>query len=659
MLYATGRFAFVFVLACAGATGAACGSPRNATSGASGASETTRAANAQMAASLNLMDQQDFEDAKRGLIARPTGTIAGPNGAVLVDFDAFKFEDGPAPATVNPSLWRHAQLNAQIGLFKVTDGIYQLRGFDLANMTLIAGKSGWIVVDPLTSTETAAAALAFARQQLGNKPVSAVIFTHSHIDHFGGVLGVLSVADAKARQVPIVAPDGFVQEATSENVLVGTSMLRRARYQFGRDIALSATGLVDAGLGKTVTSGSFGILMPTAIVSAPTQEMVLDGVRFVFHNVPGAEAPAELTFSVPERRAYCSAENVVQTMHNLLPIRGAKARDALRWSNYLDQALEHTTSADVLFASHNWPVWGAARIAALITGQRDVYKYTHDQTVRLLNAGFTPREIAEQVKLPASLQREFGSRGYYGDLRHNVKAVYQFYVGAYDGNPANLNPLPPEESAKRYVELMGGADKAVAAAQLSFSKGEYRWAAELLNQVVFAQPGHTGANALLAQCYEQMAYAAESATWRNAYLVGAAELREGPPTKGVDRSAMIDLLSQTPVERFLEAMAAGLNGPAAEGKTLKVNLVLTDTKESFVLWIENAVLHFRNAPPAADANATLTLTKGIFVKMMAGTAGFKDTLMSDQLKVAGSKVDLIRFFLLIDKSPGTFPIVTP
>ncbi|MCX5768325.1 MAG: MBL fold metallo-hydrolase [Gemmatimonadetes bacterium] len=656
MSRATSRSLLVFVLACAGA---ACGSRQNEASGGAGASETTRAANAQMAASLSLNDPQDFDDAKRGLIARPTGTIIGPDGAVIVDFDAFKFEDGPAPATVNPSLWRHAQLNAQIGLFKVTDGIYQLRGFDLANMTLIDGKSGWIVVDPLTSSETAAAALAFARTHLSNKPVSAVIFTHSHIDHFGGVLGVLSVADAKARQVPVVAPDGFVQEATSENVLVGTSMLRRARYQFGRNIALSPTGLVDAGLGKTATSGSFGILMPTEIVSAPTQEMVLDGVRFVFHNVPGAEAPAELTFSVPERKAYCSAENVVQTMHNLLPIRGAKARDALRWSNYLDQALEHTASADVLFASHNWPVWGAARITALITGQRDVYKYTHDQTVRLLNAGFTPREIAEQVKLPASLQREFGSRGYYGDLRHNVKAVYQFYVGAYDGNPANLNPLPPEESAKRYVELMGGADKAVAAAQMSFSKGDYRWAAELLNQVVFAQPSHTGAKALLAQCYEQMAYAAESATWRNTYLVGAAELREGPPTKGVDRSAMIELLSQTPVERFLEAMAAGLNGPAAEGKTLKVNLVLTDTKESFVLWIENAVLHFRKAPPAADANATLTLTKGIFVKMMAGTAGFKDTLMSDQLKVAGSKVDVIRFFMLIDKSPGTFAIVTP
>ena len=638
----------------------ACGrerAPRAAAAG--GAEAATAASNAATRSALALADRRDFDDATRGFIARPSGKIVGPNGAVLVDFDAFTFVHGAAPPTVNPSLWRHAELNAQIGLFKVTEGVWQLRGFDLANMTLIAGASGWIVVDPLTSTESAAAALAFARQHLGDKPVSAVIFTHSHIDHFGGIFGVLTPEDAARRHVPVIAPDGFMAEATSENVLVGVAMMRRASYQFGRDLDASPTGLVDTGLGKNVTSGTLGILEPTQLVTQPTQELTVDGVRFVFHNVPGAEAPAELTFSLPDFKAYCGAENVVQTMHNLLPIRGAKVRDALRWSRYLDDALDHAASADVLFASHTWPVWGHDRIGELLTTQRDVYKYTHDQTVRLLNAGYTPREIAGMVKLPASLQASFGSRGYYGDVRHNVKAVYQFYIGAYDGNPANLDPLPPEESSKRYVALMGGPAKVIAAAQEAFDKGDYRWAAELLNHVVFAESGNTAARQLLARTYEQLAYAAESATWRNSYLTGAAELRNGPPKKGLDRSAMIAMMSQTPVERFLDAMAAGLDGPAAEGKNLKVNLVLTDTKESFVLWIENAVLHWRKAPPAADANATLTLTKPIFIRMMAGTAKLGDTLLSSDLHIGGSKIDLARFFSLIDKAPGTFAIVTP
>ncbi len=333
-------------------------------------------------------------------------------------------------------------------------------------------------------------------------------------------------------------------------------------------------------------------------------------------------------------------------------------RNSLGWSNYLDQALEQTGDVDVLFAQHNWPIWGRARIAEFITKHRDVYKYIHDQTVRLINAGYTPREIADMVKLPKSLETYLASRGYYGDLRHNVKAVYQFYMGFYDGNPANLNPLPPVESAKRYIELIG-ADKAIAAAQVAFNKGDYRWTAELLNHVVFAQPQNKSAIDLLARTYDQMGYIAEAATWRNSYLTAAVELRNGPPKKGIDRSYMIDMIRQTPIERFLDAMAAGLNGPAAEDKNLRINLVISDTGESFVLWIENAVLHYKKAAPAADANATLTLTKEIFIKMMAGTAGVKDTLMSDDLKTTGSKIDLIRFFTLIDKAPGTFAISTP
>ncbi|HSV52431.1 MAG TPA: alkyl sulfatase dimerization domain-containing protein [Burkholderiaceae bacterium] len=640
------------------ALAAGCGKNPGVGGAAGDATPVTLEANAQFAKELKLEDQQDFEDAKRGFIARPTGQILGADGAVLLDFDAYKFVDGAAPQTVNPSLWRHAVLNAQIGLFKVTDGIYQLRGFDIANMTLVEGKTGWIVVDTLTSRESAAAALAFARKHLGDKPVSAVIFTHSHIDHFGGALGVVSPKEIAERKIPVIASDGFMEEATSENVMVGTAMGRRSIYQFGRDLERSPKGNVDTGLGKNVVYGTFGILPPTRLITKPTEELTLDGVRFVFHNVPGAEAPAEMTFTIPEKKAYGGAENLAQTMHNLLPVRGAKVRDSLRWAEYMEQALEQTSGAEVYFGQHNWPIWGNARIADFIKKHRDMYKYTHDQTVRLINAGYTPREIADTVKLPKSLSDHFGARGYYGDLRHNVKAVYQFYLGAYDGNPANLDPLPPQESARRYLQLLGGADKAVAAAQAAFDKGEYRWAAELLNHAVFGQPDHQGAKELLARTYDQMGYMAEAATWRNSYLTAAAELRNGPPKKGISRAGFIEMLMQTPVERFLEAMAAGLDGKAAEGKDLKINLVLSDINESYVLWIENAVLHHRKAAPAADANATLTLTREIFIKMMAGTAGVKDTLLSDDLKTSGSKIDLVRFFSLIDKAPGTFAIVT-
>ena len=638
---------------------AACGKNTGVGGAAGDATAATVKANEEMAQALKLDDPQDFEDARKGLIARPEGRImSGDGSTVLIDFDAYKFVDGKAPPTVNPSLWRHAVLNAQIGLFKVTDGIWQVRGFDIANMTLIEGKTGFIVVDPLTARESAAAALAFARKHLGDKPVSAIVFTHSHADHFGGVLGIASAQEVAERKIPVVAPEGFVEEATSENILVGTAMARRSMYQFGKNLEKSAKGNVDTGLGKNVAYGAVGVLVPNLVVKEPTQELTLDGVRFVFHNVPGAEAPAELTFSIPEKKAYNGAENLAQTMHNLLPVRGAKVRDALQWSVYLQEALDQLGDAEVYYGQHNWPVWGHARIVEFITKHRDVYKYMHDQTVRLMNAGHTPREIAEMVRLPPSLASYFGARGYYGDLRHNVKAIYQFYLGFYDGNPANLNPLPPQESAKRYLALIGGADKAVAAAQAAYDQGDYRWAAELLNHAVFGAPDDKAAKELLARTYDQMGYMAEAATWRNSYLTAADELRNGPPKKGIDRSVLVDMLHQTPIERFLEAMAAGLDGPAADGKNLKVNLVLTDLGESHVLWIENAVLHHRKAQPAADANATLTLTQPIFIKMMAGTAGVKDTLMSDDLKVEGSRIDLVRFFTLIDKAPGTFAIVT-
>ncbi len=649
------------LLACALAAvlflAAACS--RNGTQPPAGsdASPSVLQANAALAKELKLDDQQDFEDAKRGFMAKPTGKILAADGTVLKDFDVYGFLNAKAAETVNPSLWRHAQLNAQVGLYKVVDGVYQLRGFDIANLTLIEGKTGWIVVDTLTARESAQFAMAFAEKHLGRKPISAMIFTHAHVDHFGGALGLLSPAEVEQRKIPVVAPAGFIEEGTSENILAGVGMGRRSIYQFGRDLPRSAKGNVDTGLGKDVVYGAVGMLVPNRLIIEPTQNMEVDGVNFVFHNVPNAECPAELTFSIPNLKLYDGAENLSQTMHNLLPIRGAKVRDALRWSSYMQQALDQMDGIDVYIASHNWPIWGNTAIRKFITVHRDVYKYMHDQTVRLLNQGYSAREIADMVKLPQSLAQHLGARGYYGDLRHNVKAIYQFYLGFYDGNPANLNALPPAESAKRYIELIG-ADKVLAAAQAAYDKGDYRWAAELLNHAVFADSANKTAKELLAKTYDQMGYMAESATWRNSYLTGALELRSGAPTQGVARALMIDMLLQTPTDRFLEAMAANLNGANAEGKNLKVNLVLSDKHENYVLWIENAVLHFKSSPPAPDANATLTLTYPLLAKMFAGTAGVKETLMGDELKVTGSLVDLVRFFSLIEIPEGKFPIVT-
>ncbi|MGZ5185114.1 MAG: alkyl/aryl-sulfatase [Caldimonas sp.] len=619
---------------------------------------TVRQANAEVAQAADLSDPVAFGEAKRGFIAAPTGQVKAADGRVIWDYDAFAFVRGPAPATVNPSLWRQALLNNQVGLFKVADRIWQLRGFDLANISLIEGQTGWIVVDTATSRETAAAAMAFARRHLGDKPVSAVVFTHSHVDHFGGVLGVISAEEAAARRVPVVAPVGFMEEATSENLMMGGAMPRRSMYMYGDRLPRDATGLVDDGLGKAVAYGSVGVLAPTIVVDKPEQELVLDGVRFVFHNVPGSEAPAEFTFALPDLKAFCGAELMSHTLHNLYTLRGAKVRDSLKWAAYLDQSLDQLAGAEVVFNQHHWPVWGAERIRDFVVKQRDVFRYIHDQTVRQINLGLTAPEIAESLQLPKSLRDHLEVRGYYGTVRHNVKAVYQFYMGWFDAHPSNLDPLPPVEAGKRYVALAGGKDKVLAAARQAFDAGEFRWAAELLKHAVYADPKDKAASELLARTFEQLGYLAESAPWRNFYLTGALELRQGPPEKGIALDLALDMLEHTPIERFLERMAASLNGPRAEGVKLTVNLVFSDLGESWVMRVDNAVLHFEKAAPAKDANATLTLTRAFFLKMMTGGSGAKDLLLSDQTKIEGSRIDLGRFFALIDKAPGTFPIVT-
>lgn len=625
-----------------------------------GPTAATAKANREFAAELLLDDRQDFEDALKGLVAKPDQLkIKGPDGGYIWDMPAYDFIQGRPPDSVNPSLWRQAGLNNINGLFKVTDDIYQLRGFDLSNMSIIVGKTGWIIVDPLTNRETAAAAIAFAEKHLDKKPVVALIYTHSHIDHFGGVLGVLSPDDVKNRNVRIIAPAGFMHEATSENVIAGVAMGRRAGYQFGKNLKPGPTGHVGSGLGKISPFGSFGIIAPTETIDRTPQELDIDGVKFVFQNVPGSEAPAELTFYLPEYKAWCGAEIVSRNMHNILTLRGAKVRDALLWSGYIDEALNLFGEADIYFASHHWPIWGNDRIVDFLKKQRDLYKYIHDQTVRLANQGLTPREIAEEIKLPKSLRTYFSNRGYYGTLSHNSKAVYQFYFGWYDGNPANLNPLPPEQSAKKYVEYMGGADEVLKKADKTFKEGDYRFAAEVLNHLVFAEPENRQAKELLARAYEQMGYQSESGVWRNEYLTAALELRQGVSGAGIDLAAALDLLKQTPISRFFDSMAVRLNGPEAEGKNMTVNITFTDLNESYVLTLENSVLHHRKSDPDPNADASIKLTHDLFLNMLVGRAGIKDVIFSDDLETDGSKLDLVGFLGLFEKPDGKFNIVTP
>jgi alkyl sulfatase BDS1-like metallo-beta-lactamase superfamily hydrolase len=559
----------------------------------------TLSANAAVQEQLDFQDRQDFEDATRGLIASdPSLQAINEQGVTVWDMPAYDFIGTQAPDSVNPSLWRQAQLNNIHGLFEVAHGIYQLRGYDLSNMTIIQGNTGWIIVDPLTAEETAAAAIRFARQHLEPLPIVAMIFTHSHIDHFGGVFGVLTSEGVQAENIRIIAPEGFMEEATSENVIAGPAMSRRAMYMYGKQLARSERGHVDSGLGKSPAFGTFGLLEPTEIIDHTPQAVDIDGIEFVFQNAPGSEAPAELTFYLPKWKAFNGAEVTSHNMHNLYTLRGAKVRDALRWSNYIDESIGLFPEAEIYLASHHWPIWGKGRIKIFLEEQRDVYKYIHDQTVRMFNQGLTPGEIAEQLELPETLQTSFYNRGYYGTTRHNARAVYQEYLGWYDGNPAKLNPLPATEAAARYVDLAGGSEALMHKAQAAFDSADYRWVAELLNHLVFADTDNQAAKALLAETYDQLGYQAESGPWRDVYLSAAYELRHGAPEQGLNIASMEDVLRATPVQRFFDSMAVRLNGPEADGVELKVKFVFTDLGESYLLTVGNSVLRHQLAQEA-------------------------------------------------------------
>jgi alkyl sulfatase BDS1-like metallo-beta-lactamase superfamily hydrolase len=617
------------------------------------------AQNTALLRTLPFSDTQDFDDATRGLVARrEPNPVTGDEGRVVWDDDTYAFLQGDAPDTVNPSLWRQSKLVAEQGLFEVTDGIYQVRGLDLSNVTFIEGSTGVIVLDPLISTETAAAALALYREHRGDRPVTGIIYTHSHVDHFGGVKGVTTQEDVGAGRVPVLAPEGFTEHAIAENVYAGTAMARRAGYMYGAALARGPRGQVGAGLGQTTSTGTVTLIPPTLFVTTTGQTETVDGVRMVFQMAPDTEAPSEMLVWFPDHRALCAAEDATHTLHNLLTLRGAVVRDPHVWSHYLTESIDlFGGEAEVVFASHHWPTWGNDRIVQYLSLQRDLYAYLHDQTLRLLNQGLTGPEIAEQLTLPPALENAWHARGYYGSVSHNVKAIYQRYMGWFDGNPAHLWEHPPVERAKRYVDLGGGADAVVASARAAFDVGDFRWVAELLNHVVFAEPEHAAARSLLADTYEQLGYGAENGTWRNFFLSGATELRDGAFGTPTATSAPDIVASLTPTMLF-DALAVQVDGPRAWDERVTVDVVLTDTGERYRLWLRHGVLTYSAAPQRGDADATLTTTRKALPALATG-AVTPEGLAAEGIDVSGDGSALARLTAVLDPGDPDFAIVTP
>ncbi|HEU5126514.1 MAG TPA: alkyl sulfatase dimerization domain-containing protein [Glycomyces sp.] len=600
---------------------------------------------------LDFTDTQDFADADRGFQARlEPGVVTDARGQVVWDADAFAFLEGEAPQTVNPSLWRQSQLCARQGLYEVCEGVYQVRGLDLSNMTLIEGERGVIAVDPLVSAETAAAALGLYRDARGDRPVTGLIYTHSHIDHFGGVLGVI---DPERDRVPIIAPEGFLEHAVEENVYAGPAMLRRAMYYSGAALGVGPEGNVGMGLGPAASHGSSAVVPPTVDVTRTGQEATVDGVRLVFQLTPGTEAPSEMNFHLPQRRALCMAENASHNMHNLLTLRGAVVRDPRVWSRYLNESmLLFAADSDVLFASHHWPTWGADRIRSYLTVQRDLYAYMHDQTLRLINQGLTGTELAERIELPPGLEAAWSARGYYGSLSHNTKAIYQRYMGWFDGHPSSLWEHPPEQSALRYAEAFGGADALVDKGRAFAEAGDDRFAAQLLKHAVFADPSNGEAKELLADAYRRLGLASENGTWRNYYLMGAQELRHGIAPTAVSSSGMAAALT---VPQVFDSIAIRVDGPKAAAASLTADWVLTDLDERYRTELSNGVLvHWPSAGGEhAPAEVTFRLTKAELLGLVAGEAS------AEEIDHDGDPSALGRLLDVLDEPDLDFPIVTP
>lgn len=617
---------------------------------------TIAAANAAHLTSLPFDDTADFADADRGFLgALQPCVVTAADGRVVWDNDVYGFLTGEAPPSVHPSLWRQSTLAAKQGLYEVVEGIYQVRGLDLSNISFIEGDTGVIVVDPLVCTETAAAALALYRQHRGDRAVTAVIYTHSHVDHFGGVLGVTTQADVDAGKVAVIAPQGFIEHAVQENVYAGTAMARRASYMYGTVLDRGPQGQVGCGLGQTPSTGEVGVIVPTLDITTTGETHTIDGVEIEFQMAPGTEAPAEMHFYFPGFRALCMAENATHNLHNLLTLRGALVRDPHGWSGYLTEAIDsYGERTDVVFASHHWPTWGREQILEYLGLQRDLYAYLHDQTLRLLNQGHTGIEIAENFAMPPALEKAWHTHGYYGSVSHNVKAVYQRYMGWFDGNPARLWAHPPEAIGPRYVAAIGGPDKVVEVARKAFDDGDFRWAATLLDHVIFTDENHAAARELYADTLEQLAYGAENATWRNFFLAGVTELRVGnfgTPTAANSPT----LLSQLSPEQIFDALAISVNGPKAWNLDLAIDISFADLRSNYRLTLRNGVLVYRKAAADPDtAGATLTLAVKVrILTLVTGDA------TSPGLEIGGDPKVLEQLVGVLDKPDPSFNIITP
>lgn len=642
------------------------------------ASEPTKLANSDMAKLLDFANKDDIADATRDRKAYLEHVkILSDDGLnrtvwTLEPYEWQTFE-AETPLTVNPSLWRQSTLNTTNGLYLVCERVYQVRAFDMSNMTIIEGDTGLILIDPLISCECARDALELYKSHV-NRPdakVKAVIFTHSHIDHFGGVLGVVTPEEITSGSVEIVAPEGFLEHAVSENVYAGVAMSRRAQYMYGPYLKPGPTGQVDGGLGKGQSVGRVSIARPTVTISHTGARRRLDGVLVEFHMTPGAEAPAEFDFYFPELGAFCASENATHTMHNIQTLRGARVRDALLWSKYMNETLNWIGhEAKVLFASHHWPVWDEANgktgnVARFLTNQRDMYRYLNDQTLRMLNKGYTGIEIAEVFEMPPALAREWSCRGYYGSVNHNVKAVYDRYMGWFDGNPSNLHPLPPHQSSPRYVALMGGPDAVLDAAMTAAGAGEYRWAAELLNKLIFTDPQNRDARLLQADVLEQLGYQAEAATWRNFYLMGAQELRGSVPDPQMS-TADPTMVSAMTTEMVFDALAAQLNGHLAgqSAEPIEMQWIFTSGSpdvppENVFVEISNGAMSTTAGKTSATADPIVTLARSTLDGIICQTLSVADALERGLITIEGDASKLLSLFAWLDPGVADFPIVTP
>ncbi|WP_249593879.1 alkyl/aryl-sulfatase [Peribacillus frigoritolerans] len=605
---------------------------------------------------LDFEAKQDFEDARRGFIAPFETNIIREDGNVVWDSERLSFLEGTAPDTVNPSLWRNSQLHRFNGLFKVVDGVYQVRGQSVCTTIFIEGKTGVIVCDASTSNETAKAAMELYYTHRPNKPVTAIIFSQSHVDHWGGVQEVLRYAENP--KIPIIAPEHFTKEALSENVLLGTIMSRRVQYQMGTTLPAGPNGYVSAGVGHILGSGHLSFEVPNIDIKNEVETMVVDGITFTFLLTPNTEAPVEMHFYIQDYNALFVSENSNKTMHQIYTVRGAKTRDALAWANAIDKTIDlfANVEIDALLMIHAWPVWGKERALEHLKLQRDMYKYMHDQTVRLANHGYTMDEIAEIIKLPESLDRFWANRGYYGTLKHNSKGIYNFYLGYYSAHPSDLDPLPQVESGHKFVQYMGGAAKVLKQAKADFEKGEYRWVAQVLKHVVMADPENIEAKHLLADAFEQLGYQAESANWRNMYLVGASELRNGRGNAVLNTS---NIALKMPVKDFLMLLAVKLNGPKADGKKITINVTLSDLKQNYVLFLENSVLNIKANKVEANADVSLVVDKLTFYSISLGSITPEQAITSGRLHLTGDQNKLNELLSLLDEFTTNLNIVTP